>query len=128
MRALVDTSIVADIHLTDVAEKLPKEAEFAVSVITFGELRIGVMLADTPQVMSGRLDALTTAEKNMEALPVDLNVISSFCEIVVDARQRGLKPKIADCLIAATATAHSMPVFTRDRDFAGLIGVDTRII
>lgn len=128
MRALADTSVIADIHLPEVLQKLPKECEFAISVITIGELRIGVMLADSPQVKSRRLNALTAAEKNMEALPVDLNVVAAFCEIVVDARQRGLRPKIADSLIAATAAAHSMPIFTRDKDFIGLSGIEATVI
>jgi len=59
----------------------------------------------------------------LEALPVDDDVAREFAEIVAAARQRQRRPKILDSLIAATARALDVPVFTQDADFDEIPGV-----
>ena len=44
--------------------------------------------------------------------------------MIAAARRSGRRPRTNDLLIAATAAAHGVPVYTRDRDFVGLDGVE----
>lgn len=106
-------------ELTDV---LPEE--IVVSAMTLAELHVGVLIADDPDVRAARLKTLTAVEHEVEALPIDDRVARSFGEIVASARRNGRKPGVADALIAATAAAHDLMLYTCDTDFEGLKGVN----
>lgn len=67
---------------------------------------------------------LAYVERRFAVLDLDVRVAPHFGRIVAAARAEGRRPGTAGALIAATAAAHRLPVFTRDRDFAGLPGVD----
>ncbi|HZI90975.1 MAG TPA: PIN domain-containing protein [Thermoleophilaceae bacterium] len=97
-------------------------AEGRLSVVTLAELRIGVLVASEPSVRAQRMRTLSEVEA-LEALPVDDDVAREFAEIVAAARQRQRRPKILDSLIAATARALDVPVFTQDADFDEIPGV-----
>jgi predicted nucleic acid-binding protein len=93
-----------------------------VSVVTVAELRIGVLVAADPSVRAQRMRTLTEVER-LDALPVDDAVAREFAEIVAEARHRERRPKILDALIAATARALDVPVYTQDTDFDELRNV-----
>ena len=95
-------------------------AEGKVSVITVAELRIGVLVASEPAVRAQRMRTLTEVEA-LAALPVDDEVAREFA--VVEARRQRRRPKVLDCLIAATARARDVPVYTQDADFDEIPGV-----
>lgn len=97
-------------------------AEGRVSVITVAELRIGVLVAAEPSVRAQRMRTLTEVEA-LAALPVDDDVAREFAEILADARRHHRRPKILDSLIAATARARDVPVYTQDADFDEIPGV-----
>jgi len=97
-------------------------AEGKVSVITVAELRIGVLVASEPAVRAQRMRTLTEVEA-LAALPVDDDVSREFAEIVVQARRQRRRPKILDSLIAATARARGVPIYTQDADFDEIPGV-----
>lgn len=99
---------------------LPDEGR--VSVLTVAELRIGVLVADDPSIRAQRMKTLTEVEA-FEPLPVDDAVARAFAEIVADSRRRGRRPKILDALIAATARARALPLYTQDADFEDMGGV-----
>ena len=63
-----------------------------------------------------------TAVEALVALPVDDDVAREFSEIVAEAR-RQRAPKILDSLIAATARALDVPVYTQDADFDEIPGL-----
>jgi predicted nucleic acid-binding protein len=95
---------------------LPEQGR--VSVVTLAELRIGVLVAANPSVRAQRMRTLTEVER-LDAVPVDDAAAREFAEIVAEAR----RPKILDSLIAATARALDVPVYTQDTDFDEMPGV-----
>jgi len=90
-------------------------------VITVAELRIGVLVATDPSVRAQRMRTLSEVER-LAALPVDDGVAREFAEIVAAARRERRRPKILDSLIAATARALDVPVYTQDTDFDEMPG------
>ena len=117
MRGLLDTSVfIADEQGRPLAsDRLPDEA--AISVVTLAELELGVHLAASESVRGQRLRTLQAAQSTYVALPVDAAVASAFAELVATARRAGLRPKVQDTWIAATARAHAVAVYTQDSDF-----------
>lgn len=116
---LLDTSVLVGA----IGELATVPDEAAVSVLTLGELLVGVHLAPDAESRERRLEALTEVERRFEPLPIDVGVARRFALLVVEARQRGRRPRVVDTLIAATALAHGLVVHTRDRDFERLRGV-----
>ncbi len=118
---VLDTSVVIALaHGEPVA--LPEEAS-AVSIVTLCELHVGVLVADDVR-RPARLANLVMAENEFEALMVDARVVPHYARMMTAARREGRRPTTNDVLIAATAAAHGVPVYTRDRDFVGLDGVE----
>lgn len=120
MTGLLDTSVFVAREGGRRLASLPDEGR--VSVITVAELRIGVLVAEDRSVRAQRLRTLSEVEA-IEPLPVDDPAGRVFAEIVADGRRRGKRPKILDALIAATALARDMPVYTQDADFEDMRGV-----
>jgi predicted nucleic acid-binding protein len=120
-QGVLDTSVVIALaHGEPVA--LPEE-ESAVSIVTLCELHLGVLVADDAR-RPARLATLVMAENEFEALIVDSRVVPHYARMMSAARREGRRPTTNDVLIAATAAAHRIPVYTRDRDFVGLDGVE----
>lgn len=117
MRGLLDTSVfIADEQGRALAtDRLPDEA--AVSVVSLAELELGVRLAGSETIRTGRLATLRAVQSTYVALPVDEDVASAFAELVAAARRAGRRPKVQDAWIAATAHAHAVPVYSQDDDF-----------
>ena len=118
-RGLLDTSAVISLARGQELE-LPDEA--VISAMTLCELHAGVLLADDAR-RPGRLATLTVVERTMRALPIDARVAAHYGRIVSAGRRAGRRRGVADALIAATAAAHELPVYTSDRDFDGFEGV-----
>lgn len=92
----------------------------AVSVITFGELRAGVLRAKTESEQSlrvARFDAILSA---FEPLPVDQHVAAHYGEVLAWARDHSRSGKATDLLIIATAAATDRRLYTRDQAQASL--------
>jgi predicted nucleic acid-binding protein len=96
----------------------------AVSVVSLGELELGVLAATDPVVRARRADTLALA-RQADPLPVTEAVMGAWARLVLDARDGGIHPtvKLADALIAATAITHGLPVVTQDNDFDALARV-----
>lgn len=122
-RGLLDTSVVISLARGEelVLDNPPEEA--AISAITLCGLHHGVLIADDSR-RPGRLATLAYIERRFAVLDLDARVAPHYGRIVAAARAQGRRPGTADALIAATAAAHRLPVYTRDRDFAGLPGID----
>jgi predicted nucleic acid-binding protein len=120
VRGLLDTSVfIADEQDRELATAhLPDEA--AISVVTLAELELGVHLASSESIRGRRLRTLRSAQATYVALSIDEKVASAFAELVAHARRVGLRPKVQDAWIAATARAQSVPVYTQDADFDDL--------
>ncbi len=91
--------------------------------MTLAELHYGVLRARDDVTRSNRLRRLALVESEFEPLPIDTDVARAYGTIVAGARAAGRRPHIADALIAATAVAHGLTVYTQDADFQALPGV-----
>lgn len=117
---LLDTSVVIDWHDPSVVDKLPNE--MAISAVTAAELSAGPLLASTPVEAAKRQSRLQEVESLMEPIPFDGRAVRSY-GLVVAAVKEGRKPRsrFADLLIAATAHANGLDLYSRNADdFAGL--------
>ena len=125
MEAILDTSFLIGPEPKNL-DRPPADA--GISVVTIAELGLGVLLASRLEDRMARLAVLSEIEHRFDPLPVDLSVARAYSEIVASAKRRGVRPRPFDGLIAATALVHSVPVYTRDRDFLQLRGVHVRLI
>lgn len=94
----------------------------AVSVITIGELRAGVLAASDIATRDRRLGTLTAALA-LDPIPVDDAVAAAWARLRVDLRELGLRMPVNDSWIAATAIAHGAAVVTQDDDYVELPGL-----
>lgn len=117
-RGLLDTSVFVARETGRALGALPATA--TVSVVTFAELHLGVLLAAEPTIRAQRLRTLSSVQALFEPLPIDSAVATIFAEIVAEARRLGKRPKIMDTWIAATAVTHDLPVYTQDDDFLAI--------
>ena len=99
-RALVDTSIFIARERARPLGELP--SDLAVSVVTLGELELGVLAAADAATRARRADTLALA-RAADPIPVSEPVMSAFARLVHDCREAGLRPRVLDALIAATA-------------------------
>ncbi|HEX2322947.1 MAG TPA: type II toxin-antitoxin system VapC family toxin [Streptosporangiaceae bacterium] len=121
-RALADTSIFIGLegHRVDAARL--DGYEWAISVVTLGELRLGVLQAADPESAARRLSAYQIAQR-FDALPVNEQVSDAWALLVSRLRAAGRNAPINNSWIAATAMAHGVPVLTRDADYDAMPGV-----
>ncbi len=113
---LLDTGIFIAREVARPLGQLPDRV--AVSVISLGELELGVLAADDGEVRARRADTLALARKS-DPIPVSESVMTAWAHLVNDCRRAGLHRtvRLTDALIAATAVAHGLPVVTQDADF-----------
>lgn len=118
---LLDTSVVIDWHDPIVVAALPDE--MAISAITAAELAAGPHLAATAAEAAKRQARLQEVEAKLEPLRLDGTTVRSYGLVVAAVVREGRRPRsrFADLLIAATAHANSLDLYTRNGDdFAGL--------
>lgn len=118
---LLDTSVVIDWHDPLVVAALPDQ--MAISAITAAELTAGPHLATTPAETAKRQARLQEVEAGLEPLPFDGASVRSYGLVIAAVVQEGRKPRsrLADLLIAATAHANGLDLYTRNaHDFVGL--------
>jgi predicted nucleic acid-binding protein len=118
-RILLDTSVVIDFQ--DVADQLSGEA--AISAITLAELGAGVHATKDPVEQARRQFRLRWVEATLEPLPLDADAARVYGSLALLVEGMGRKPRkrLADLLIASTAVANGLPLYTRNPDdFKGL--------
>lgn len=94
----------------------------AVSVITIGELRAGVLAASDVDTADRRLTTLQAA-RALDPIPVDEVVAASWARLRVALRDRGRRLGVNDSWIAATALAHDLALVTQEDDYDDLPGL-----
>lgn len=108
--ALLDTSFV--IAASDGDAVLPDDA--AISVITLGELRAGVLRAGDAAERAVRTRRLGDLRSLFVAFPIDEAVAERYGWALARARDEGRGTDAADLLIVATAAATDTVLHTRD--------------
>ena len=113
---LLDTSVVIDWDDPTVASALPDEA--AICAITLAELTAGTHLASSGDERARRQARLQQVEATFDAIAFDAPAARSYGQVVaaVLAIGRPHRRRIADLLIAATAHANGLPLYTRNPD------------
>jgi predicted nucleic acid-binding protein len=124
-RALLDTSVFIAREQRRPVGPLPDE--LAVSVITIGELELGVLAAADADQRARRADTLALA-RAADPIAITEAVMGAFARLTHDCRQAGARPKILDALIASTAIEHGLPVVTQDDDFACMARAHPRLV
>jgi predicted nucleic acid-binding protein len=118
---LLDTSVVVDWHDPVVLGALPDQ--MAISAITAAELAAGPHIAATPTEAAKRQVRLQEVEAKLEPLRFDGAAVRSYGLVVAAVVREGRRPRsrFADLLIAATAHANGLDLYTRNGDdFSGL--------
>lgn len=121
-RGLVDTSVLIaqEVGRRLDVERLPDV--LAVSVISLGELRAGVLSATSSIDRTRRLDTLSRA-LSFDVLPIDADVAAAWAALRSGLREAGRHMPVNDSWIAATAMAASLPVVTQDADYVPIDGL-----
>jgi predicted nucleic acid-binding protein len=117
---LLDTCALIDID--DIPEeRLPIVSE--ICAITVAELTMGVHMAKNTAERSARITKLLSIGANFDPLPFESRAVNAFNALVglTVAIGRNPKPRKNDLMIAATAVANSLPLYTANvDDFKGL--------
>lgn len=92
------------------------------SIITIGELRTGVLAAESVDTRDRRLTTLTAA-LGLEPVPIDDVVATAWARLGVQLRDSGQRMSVNDSWIAATALTLDVPVVTQDDDFPNVAGL-----
>ena len=119
-RGMLDTSAVIDLPALDPA-RLPVEA--AISAIVLAELAQGVAMTKSAEQVMIRSQRLADIEATFAAIPFDREAARRYGILVAltIAANRDPRPRRIDLMIAATAAAHGLPLYTRNPDdFRGL--------
>ena len=120
---LADTSVFIALESGRASheERLPDR--LAVSVITIGELRAGVLLATDITTRDRRLATLTAALA-FDPVAIDQGVAETWARLRVSLRDFGLRMPVTDSWIAATAMTLGIPVVTQDDDYLHAPGLE----
>ncbi len=121
--AIVDTSVLIaretgrPIRISQFPDRL------AVSIITIGELRAGVLAAVDVATRDRRLATLLDTLE-LDEIAVDGIVAEAWARLRQDLRDRALRMPVNDSWIAATAIAHGVPLVTQDDDYVDVPGLE----
>ncbi len=119
-RGLLDTSVLIDHDLIDPL-MLPDES--AISAVTLAELAAGPHATEDRDERARRQDRLQWATATWDPLPFDAEAARLYGRMFAAARAAGRsgRSRLADLLIASTAAANDLPLYTRNpADFGPL--------
>jgi predicted nucleic acid-binding protein len=119
-RGVLDTSVVIDHDQID-ADQLPDES--AITAVTLAELAAGPHATENKDERARRQDRLQWATGTWDPLPFDAESARMYGRIFAAARAAGQssRARLADLLIASTAAANDLPLYTRNpSDFSAL--------
>jgi hypothetical protein len=119
---LLDTSVFIARESGRPLDALP--AHVAVSVVTIGELQLGVLVAKDDGARARRADTLALA-RAADPIPISEAAMTAWAQLVSDCRDADVHRtvRLTDALIAATAIAHGLPVVTQDADYKRIADV-----
>lgn len=118
---MLDTSTVILLGRLDNSDDLPQDS--VVSAVTLAELSVGPHVAKSSKERVARQAHLQQAEADFESVPFDAAAARAFGRVAASLRRAGRKPvaRAYDALIAATAIANDLPLYTcNPDDFAAI--------
>ena len=118
---MLDTSTV--ILLGEITDPMALPEESVISAITLAELSVGPHVARDDEERGARQQHLQQAEADFEVLPFDADCARAFGGVAAALRASGRKPaaRAYDALIAASAIAHGVPLYScNPDDFRGI--------
>lgn len=121
VRGMLDTSTVILLARIENPDDLPDES--VVSAVTLAELSVGPHVARTAKERAARQAHLQQAESDFDTVPFDAAAARAFGRVAAALRSAGRKPtaRAYDALIAATAIANDLPLYTcNPADFAAI--------
>ena len=124
-RGILDTSTVIMLPTLDDAALLP--AEPLITAVTLAELSVGPLVATSDEERAARQTQVQQAEADFQPIPFDAQAARAFGAVAASLRRAGRKTtaRVYDAMIAATAVANDLPVYTcNPGDFAGIDGLD----
>lgn len=115
-RGVLDTSTLLLLGRLEDASILP--AEPLITAVTLAELAVGPLVTDDEEKRARRQIHLQQAEADFEPLPFDADAARAFGEVAASLRRSGRKAsaRAYDAMIAATALANGLPIFTCNPD------------
>ena len=126
-RGMLDTSTVILLGRLTESSALPLDS--VISAITLAELSVGPHVARTNKERVARQAHLQQAESDFEAIPFGPEAARAFGRVAASLRAAGRKPaaRTYDALIAASALAENVPIYTcNPDDFEGIDGLEVR--
>ena len=123
-RGILDTSAVVLLGRLH-AHDLPEEP--VITAVTLAELSVGPLVATTRKERAARQGVLQQAEADFQPLPFDADAARAFGRVAASLRESGRKVQARsyDAMIAATAIANELPLYTvNPDDFSGIEGLD----
>jgi tRNA(fMet)-specific endonuclease VapC len=124
---LIDTSVVLALSTISDPALLPEIA--LISAITLAELTVGPLVASNDLERARRLATVQQAEADFDPIPFDAAAARAFGQVAASYRRSGRKPaaRSFDAMIAATALANGLPLYTANpEDFQGIDGLVLR--
>lgn len=124
-RGVLDTSTV--ILLGELTDPALLPAEPLITAVTLAELSVGPLIAKEESERVARQSQLQQAEADFEPLPFDASAARAFGRVAASLRRSGRKTtaRAYDAMIAATAVANDLPVYTcNPNDFTGIDGLE----
>jgi predicted nucleic acid-binding protein len=120
-RGVLDTSTVILLQRLTDPDVLPSEP--LITAVTLAELAVGPLVAEDDGERAARQAHLQQAEADFVPLPFDAEAARAFGQVAASLRRSGRKAsaRTYDAMIAATALANGLPVYTcNPGDFTGI--------
>jgi tRNA(fMet)-specific endonuclease VapC len=124
-RGILDTSAVILLQRLEDPRALPHEP--FITTVTLAELSVGPLVTDDDSERAVRQAHLQQAEAAFDPLPFDAAAARAFGAVAAALRRSGRKStaRTYDAMIAATAVANELPVYTcNPDDFVGIDGLE----
>lgn len=102
-----------------------------ISAVTLAELSVGPLVTDDNAERARRTAQVQQAEADFEPIAFDTAAARAFGQVAASLRRGGRKPaaRAFDALIAATAIANGLPLYTcNPADFADIDGVTVHTV
>ncbi|MSR20769.1 MAG: type II toxin-antitoxin system VapC family toxin [Gemmatimonadetes bacterium] len=129
IRGVLDTSTVILLPRIEDPDALPREP--LITAVTLAELSVGPLVAMTDEERASRQAHLQQAESDFDPLPFDARAARVFGRLAASLRRSGRKPaaRSFDAMIAATAVANELPLYTcNPDDFKGISELELVVV